>query len=74
MRDYASGYTLHHRVRGLPDRRRADTGSPRGVLVPQFSELPSYRAIVESRRDRLEVLNWKFLQLISADECPAEAS
>ena len=29
---------------GLPDRRRADYGSLRGVLVPQITELPSYRA------------------------------
>ena len=48
MRDYASGYTLHHRVRGLTDRRRAVIGSLRGVLVPQITELPSYRAYTQN--------------------------
>ena len=36
-------YTTGFKRKGLPDRRRAGYRSPRGVLVPQFTELPSYR-------------------------------
>ena len=45
LRTAVTLYTTGFQRNGLPDRRRADIGSPRGVLVPQYSELPSYRAI-----------------------------
>ena len=44
LRTAVTLYTTGFQRNGLPDRRRADIGSPRGVLVPQYSELPSYRA------------------------------